>query len=281
MPSLAERGRLLEWAAATGFEGIELSPRWFDFRNLSFPELKAFSEEVTDAGLCISGININRCIFTRTPKASLHFAEVEPAIEVVEILRVEIVNISLSMPTLPGSERAPMRGCEAPDSEHERAAELVAHLGNRAAKGGVTIAIDIHDDGLLDTPELCVRLLERVGLSNVGINPDIRNLCREPGQLPNWRAVLVRLAPHAKNWHVKNYRNAQPAPLWDGDIDYTIAFDMNVPRGLGPNAGRRPATQGLRVERSGDQLARRSLVGVECSGSDQSQKSSGVLVLRP
>jgi sugar phosphate isomerase/epimerase len=127
------------------------------------------------------------------------------------------------MPTLPGPDRPPLRGSDVPDDEHDRAAVLVAALGEAADRAGVTLALDLHDDGLLDTPELCLRLLRRVNRPNVGINPDVGNVCRGPDPVPDWRAAVELLAPHARNWHVKNYRDFRPAPLWDGDIDYAEA----------------------------------------------------------
>jgi sugar phosphate isomerase/epimerase len=222
-PDAAERARVLRWAAEAGFEGVEVNPRWYDVLGLPDAALRAFAAEVIEAGLCVSGLNLNRGILTRTPDAARHLAEAERAIEVAAALGGEVVNLSLAMPTLPGPGRPPLRGRDVPDEEHERSAELVAGLGERAGRAKVAIALDLHDDGLLDTPELCLQLLRRVGRPNVGINPDLGNVCRGPGPVPDWRAALRRLAPFARNWHVKNYRAFQPAPVWDGDIDYAVA----------------------------------------------------------
>jgi sugar phosphate isomerase/epimerase len=205
---------------------VELSPRWCSVLDMTPPELRQFASEVAAAGLCVSGLNLNRGILTRTPQAARHLAEAERAIDVAATLGAGIVNLSLAMPTLPGPDRPPLRGGDVPDEEHARAADLVASLVRRAQVAGITIALDLHDDGLLDTPELCLQLLRRVGLPNVGVNPDLGNVCRGPGPVPDWRAALERLAPLALNWHVKNYRAGQPAPLWDGEIDYAAAVGM-------------------------------------------------------
>ena len=37
--------------------------------------------------------------------------------------------------------------------------------------------------------------------------------------------------PRANNWHVKNYRHREPAPVWDGDIDYDSALAVMVAAG--------------------------------------------------
>jgi sugar phosphate isomerase/epimerase len=179
-----------------------------------------FGDEVAAAGMRVSGLNLNRGILTRTHLADQHRAEAERAIRIASLLGAEVVNLSLSMPTLPTADHPALKGCDVPDEEHARAAEIVRELGSLAAQANVKIALDLHDDGLLDTPDLCLRLLDRVALGNVGINPDLGNICRGPGPLPDWRRALQLLAAHAHNWHVKNYRNQQPVPLWEGEIDY-------------------------------------------------------------
>jgi sugar phosphate isomerase/epimerase len=223
-PDAAGRARVLRWAADAGFAGVEVNPRWYDVLGLTGAGLRAFAAEVAAAELVVSGLNLNRGILTRTPDAARHLAEAERAVEVAAALGGPLVNLSLAMPTPPGPGRPPLRGCDVPDAEHERAAELVDGLAAKAEQAGVTIALDLHDDGLLDTQELCLRLLRRVGRPNVGVNPDVGNVCRGPGPVPDWRGAFERLAPLARNWHVKNYRDFRPAPLWDGVIDYAAAL---------------------------------------------------------
>lgn len=106
-------------------------------------------------------------------------------------------------------------------------------LGELAARSGIELSLELHDDGLLDTAELCLEMLRRVRLTNVGVNPDLGNLVRSSEAPANWRLALEALAPHANNWHVKNYRGGKPAPLWDGDIDYARA--VKIMRAAGYN----------------------------------------------
>jgi sugar phosphate isomerase/epimerase len=118
-----------------------------------------------------------------------------------------------------------------PADEHRRAADIVAGLGERAAAVGVALAVELHDDGLLDTPELLMQLVRRVNLPNVGTNPDVGNICRGPGPVADWRGALKRLGPSAVNWHAKNYRDGRPAPVWDGVIDYPEAVALMAEAG--------------------------------------------------
>ena len=89
---------------------------------------------------------------------------------------------------------------------------------------GVQLSLELHDDGLLDSPDLLLDMLNRINAANVGVNPDLGNVCRSSEEPTDSRAALEALAPHANCWHVKNYRRGQPATLSDGDIDYAEAM---------------------------------------------------------
>jgi sugar phosphate isomerase/epimerase len=223
-PTSSERRRIFQWARQAGFSGIELSPRWFDFHDMTRQQLRELRSEVTDAGLCVSGLNINRCILTRTPKASEHVARLQRSVAVAETLGAEVINVSLSMPTLPGLGRPALLGQDVPDTEHQRSAEMVADVARRARQAGISLSVELHDDGLLDSAELCLRFLEGVGASNVGVNPDLGNLCRGLAASSDWKEALMLLAPRTVWWHIKNYRDGRPVPVWDGDIDYYWAL---------------------------------------------------------
>ena len=225
LPDLAERQRVFEWAASSGFTGVELSPRWLDWNAFSARELGELARQTAAVGLAISGVNVNRCIFTRTERSTEHFASVRRAIETAAILEADTVTISLSLPEQPGAKRTLLRGCDVAEYENARAAEGVAELAAHAARAGVQLSLELHDDGLLDTAELCLEMLRRVGARNVGVNPNLGNLIRSGSDADRgWEASLHWLAPHANNWHVKNYKKRQPAALWDGDIDYARAI---------------------------------------------------------
>jgi sugar phosphate isomerase/epimerase len=223
-PSAVERRRVFEWAARTGFEGIELSPRWLDFHEMGREDLRALRSEVAAAGLRVSSLNINRSIVTRTDQAPEHRARLKRGVEVAEALGAEVLILSLSLPTLPGPDRPPLRGRDVSPEEFARSADFVRGLAEEGRRAGVALSIELHDDGLLDTPELCLRFLELVGAPNAGVNPDLGNICRGPGPLPDWEGALRLLSPRANSWGVKNYRAGRPVPVWEGEIDYARAF---------------------------------------------------------
>jgi len=223
-PRSGDRRRIFDWIARAGFSGIELSPRWLDFRAMALEELRKLRREIAAAGLQVSDLNISRCILTRTNDAASHWRRLERSVDVAAAIGAEIVNLSLAMPTLPSPDRPPLLGRDVPEMEYQRSAELVADLAQHAREAGVKISLELHDDGLLDSAELCLQFLNRIEAPNVGVNPDLGNICRGPRPLPDWETTLELLAPRTNCWHVKNYRSGNPVPLWDGDIDYGRAF---------------------------------------------------------
>jgi sugar phosphate isomerase/epimerase len=227
-PSPAARRHFFAMAQNLGFSGIELADEWLDFQALDDRKLRSINGEIADAGLRVSGLNLPRCLLSSRRPARPDWARMERALGVAGSLAAEVVNFSLSLPASAhrGPAYRPMRGADATQGERELAVELVGKLAQRARSMGTSLAVEIHDDGLLDTPELCLKLLKQVGQANVGVNPDIANVCRGPGPLPDWRRAFRLLAPHAGNWHLKNYRKGLPASLPDGDIDFAAAWKI-------------------------------------------------------
>lgn len=225
-PSPVERRDTFTVAQGLGFAGIELTDEWLDFQALDAGSLQAIRGEIADAGLRVSGLNLPRCLLSRTRPARLDWDRMERALSVAGSLGAEVVNFSLSLPASGprGAAPQPMAGADATQEERERVVDLVGRLAERAQTAGTVLAVELHDDGFLDTPELCLQLLGHVGHPNLGVNPDVGNLCRGPGPLPDWRAALRLLAPHARNWHLKNYRGGHPVSLQEGDIDFVAGW---------------------------------------------------------
>ncbi len=220
----SEQLRVVTWARQAGFRGIEVSPQWLNIDDAAPSELKRFRLTVEKAGLVVSGINVNRCLFTRGPQAEESLARMHRAIDLAEYLGTKLVTFSLSQPL--GGQRPPLRGSDVPVEEYGRAAATLTEVAVKAAEAGIEISLELHDDGLLDTPERCLEVLQQVDSGNVGVNPDLGNFVRSTSPSADWKTALRMLAPRANNWHVKNYRGIEPVALWDGDIDYDQAFSI-------------------------------------------------------
>jgi sugar phosphate isomerase/epimerase len=222
MPWPHPRKELFAWAAAAGFQSVEFSSQWMDLSLCSDADLRTMRDDLADAGLSASGLNVNRCILTRTGRAGEHFSLVRRAINAAAILQASLVTVSLSMPRSSDAQRSTLRGCDVPDAEQKAAARLVTGLADEAGSLGVELSLELHDDGLLDSAELCLRMLDRVGRANVGVNPDLGNICRNPDSPCDWQSAIKQLAPFANCWHVKNF-GAANRPLSTTAILITAA----------------------------------------------------------
>ena len=223
-PPADERLRMYACVADAGFDGIEWSPRWCDYDGLGDTKIGCWADEVIGSGLNVSAINLNRVILTRTDQAAENMRRIDGAIRAAGPLRCDNVNLSLSMPTPPDSRRDRLKGSDVSCDESERTIESLHQLADVAQEHGVTLTLELHDDGLLDTAQLCIETLSRLARTNVGVNPDLGNLIRNEPFHGNWRAALNLLAPKMTLWHLKNYRSGRPTAIWDGDIDYRGAI---------------------------------------------------------
>jgi sugar phosphate isomerase/epimerase len=230
-PSARDRRELFAWAAAAGFEGIEISPRWYDIFALDRDALAELRDEIAAAGLSISGINVERSIVVRSEFAAENRARIRTAIDIGATIGIPLVDIALALDWDGVATRATVTSADFSLEEFEAAVTEVRMLARHAGRLGIAISIELHDDGLLDKAELCRRFIEAVGEPNAGANPDVGNICRDSRCKGDWETALVELAPIANCWHIKNYRGGKPAPVHDGEIDYERAMEIMIAAG--------------------------------------------------
>jgi len=225
-PERLSRLQLYSRIHKMGFEGIEWSPRWLDYDKMRKSEIISLKQEVLDHGLTVCALNLNRFILTHCPQAKRHYQRLIRSIDVARDLGAESVIVSLSLPKSPSADRAQLIGHTISGKEFDQTVKLLSEAACRADSLGVRLVLELHDDGLLDTPALCLRMRTAVDRSKVWINPDLGNLIRNQESEDSWQETLEQLAPYTGYWHIKNYRDAQPTPIWDGDIDYNSAFEI-------------------------------------------------------
>ena len=85
------------------------------------------------------------------------------------------------------------------------AVSRLRELGTHAAEVGLRMSLEMYEDTFLGTADSAVRLVEEIGLDNVGLNPDIANLIRLHRPIEDWREMHAKTLPYANYWHVKNY----------------------------------------------------------------------------
>ncbi len=111
-------------------------------------------------------------------------------------------------------------------------------LGRHAAEVGVLLSLEMYEDTYLGTADSSVQLVQDIGLSNVGLNPDIGNLIRLHRPIEDWREMVAKTMPYSNYWHMKNYIRdedvardsyvAMPAPMESGLINYREAFKVAI-----------------------------------------------------
>lgn len=100
-------------------------------------------------------------------------------------------------------------------------------LGRHAAELGLQMALEMYEDTYLGTADSAVRLVEEIGLDNVGLNPDIGNLIRLHRPIEDWREMYAKTLPYANYWHVKNYARDEA-----GDGSWATSTPTSLELGL-------------------------------------------------
>ena len=124
-----------------------------------------------------------------------------------------------------------------------RNASAIAAAADLAAPHGIKVALEVHQQSIVDNSWSALRLLKMVDRANFGINPDLGNVYwvyDEPEETNE--DAIVALAPHSIYWHCKNLiRTYVPdlhrsfftrVPLPDGDVDYRFAISAMVDAGF-------------------------------------------------
>ena len=119
--------------------------------------------------------------------------------------------------------------------DYLRNAKAIAAVADLAATHGIRLALEVHQQSMVDNSWSALHLIELVDRANFGINPDLGNIYwvyDEPEETTE--DAIVALAPHATYWHCKNLIRTHVPELWrsfftrvplpDGDVDYRFAI---------------------------------------------------------
>ncbi|HEY6987336.1 MAG TPA: sugar phosphate isomerase/epimerase [Bryobacteraceae bacterium] len=227
----AKREELLSWASRAGFGAVEISGAWVDVYTQSHAERQMLAAEIANSSLAISGVNLDRVLDRCGNSAVLERGRFGQVLRVAEDLGAPLISISFSVKLGP----TVLRAADFDDAVVGAFAREAKQLARDAAGSGIQLSFELHDDGILDSAEACLRFLERVHEPNTGVNPDLGNLMRDPAHPGHdWRSTLRALAPRTNCWHVKNYRDARQTPLDEGDIDFEEACLVIHNAGVAP-----------------------------------------------
>lgn len=242
VPTAEERQPLLTWTRAAGFDAIDIADTWMNWYTMSDAELREFRDQVHGAGLVVSGLNPYRCVLVRHESATRNLEKLARSLDVARALNCPMINLALSVPfpaVWSERERAERqrhlaRDRDYTDQDFAETAEKIARLADDAARYGIQLTIELHDDGIADTSRSVLRIHRLVNRPNVGVNPDLQNGFRVPYPTEDWRGALLALAPHTNYWHVKSCSKLYTlyeersyslrASMHDGDIDHRWAL---------------------------------------------------------
>jgi sugar phosphate isomerase/epimerase len=151
-------------------------------------------------------------------------------LDACKVLKPDIVDIIMAVP-FPVQrgptmiERNWYRGDYAPFEHFQFAASRLKKFARAVAAIGAQMSIELHDDGLHDTADNCIKLMRMIDEPNVGLNPDVGNFHRVPYEYPqSWRDQVVKVAPYTNYFEIKNYRRiwhstAKQFVWWATDVD--------------------------------------------------------------
>lgn len=204
----------LAWWKKQGVEGLVFYDVYPDFYQRPVEHFQRLKQVLDDVGLPVGAFNALRKSLFLPDLADLDEKRTYRCLEVAIALGAEIFDISVNVP-LPtqrdphtNATRPIFRGEYAPRDLFEEAARRLKPVAQACARAGMQLSLELHDDGLQDTADDCLKLLELIDEPNVGVNPDLGNWARVPYEhLDSWRDQVVKLAARTNYWEVKNYQS--------------------------------------------------------------------------
>ncbi len=243
------------WAEAltevkdAGFANADLTDSWVRPGDLSRDRLAEFKQTAEDVGVGLPAISAIRRSVIDKANWEAHLAYSHRTIDAAAELGCEVVSVGLHQAITPEQKKQlwfwTVEGHKDPAADKETWGKAVARLrelGRHAAEVGVLLSLEMYEDTYLGTADSSVRLVQDIGLSNVGLNPDLGNLIRLHRPVEDWRELVARTLPFSNYWHMKNYYRDEdvardmyatmPAPMESGLINYREAFKVALSVGF-------------------------------------------------
>lgn len=244
-----------EWAdtlaqvSAVGFNAVDLTDSWVKPGDLSAGRLTELNTALNLAGVQAPVLSIVRTSVLDPEHGGTNFAYTMRSIAAAAELGAGTLSLGLHQPlTAQQQERLwfwTAQGAGDPPGDPETwdlAVKRFRAIGQEAARYGMQVSLELYEDTYLGTADSAVRLIEDIGMANVGINPDIGNLVRLHRPIESWQEILHKTLPYTNYWQVKNYFRDEnpetgaitslPAPLELGFINYRHAVQQAVAAGF-------------------------------------------------
>ncbi|MGV4791864.1 TIM barrel protein [Rhizobium sp. F40D2] len=259
-PNLLPDGRSVqdqsveEWAATlddvvdAGFTELDPTDSWLRLADLPPARLDGFMALVRSLGLTVPAISTSRRSVIDAEHGDAYLAYSHRVIDTANAIGAGAVSFGLFEPLTADQKKAlwfwTVDGAKNPDdpSTWRKAVARIRELGRHAEELGIEVSLEMYEDTYLGTADDSLRFVEAVGLPNVGINADIGNLLRLHRPVEHWQAMMEKIAPFARYWHVKNYTRTEdpisgaivthPASLESGVVNYRAAIRMAIAHGF-------------------------------------------------
>jgi sugar phosphate isomerase/epimerase len=227
----------------SGFEAVDLVDTWLSPADLGPRQLADLRHVIVSLGLRLAGISVIRKSIIDPRDGAANMEHTRASVNAAVALGAPLLCIGFHRPlTAEQSGQWPFWAVDAPGDERDAATWRLAvtrlqEVCDYAAEHGIEISLELYEQTLLGTGADAARLVTDVGRPNLGLNPDLANVYRQPQRLgESWQETLSHCLPHMNFWHVKNFRRAPvwpagpfvtfPTAMADGDIDYAEAFRM-------------------------------------------------------
>ncbi|GAA5165654.1 sugar phosphate isomerase/epimerase family protein [Ornithinimicrobium tianjinense] len=202
-----------------------------------------------EAGLGVVAMTVSRRSVLDPDLGEVNLAYSHRAVDAAAELGTGVVCLGLHRPLTEAQRAAHWFWLEPGASDpldtdtFERVVTRFREIGRHCADLGLQLSLEIYEDTLLGTVDGALRLLEAIGLDNVGLNPDVANLVRlhRPKE-GSWFEDLSRLLPVSNYWHVKNYLvdhdpatgawSSAPTTLELGVLNYRALLQVALDHGF-------------------------------------------------
>jgi sugar phosphate isomerase/epimerase len=232
-----------------GFADADLTDSWVRPGDLSQARLAEFKDTADSVGIGVPVISAIRRSVIEEGKWEENLAYSHRTIDAAAELGCEVVSFGLHQAITPEQHKQlwfwTVEGYKDPEGNKEawnNAVTRLRELGRHAAEVGVLLSLEMYEDTYLGTADSSVKLVQDIGLPNVGLNPDLGNLIRVHRPIEDWREMVAKTLPYSNYWHMKNYIRdediardmyvAMPAPMESGLINYREAFKVALSVGF-------------------------------------------------
>jgi len=242
------RGVFQEIAEA-GFVNVDLTDSWVRPGDLSAARLEEFKQTAAEVGVGLPVISVIRQSVIHESDWQQNLDYSHRSLEAGAALGCEVVSFGLHQAITAEQQQQlwfwTVQGHQDPPGDTEawgKAVSRLQELGRHAAELGLLVSLEMYEDTYLGTADSAVRLVEDIGMPNVGLNPDVGNLVRLHRPIEPWLEIFAKTLPYSNYWHVKNYIRdedparemyvAMPAPMESGLINYRQVFAMALENGF-------------------------------------------------